>query len=404
MIRRLTWTILTAALLTAPMLAQDEEKAARKLVTEQKFAEAREVYEKLLKLDPDNVDYENQVGRISAWMKDYSTATAMFDQVLKQEPRNAEALVGKAYVEMWQHHYAAAEDLLAQAKTLSPDDVDVEMALARLCHYQSRERAAKDHVARAIKLDPNNSEAQDLKGEIDPPRPVELKVGFNQDRFSFTTPGNMGFVSAGWIGESNQITLQYEEWSLFGERTRRAGLNFEKKLSGGWWLRVGTMNGPGAVVVPRQEYTAGVSHALPKHFAFDLDYQLMRFRAADVHVASPVLTYYFTKPVWVSMTYDNGWTEWRDGAAPQAVNHSWLGQYYQQVAKPLVLHVGFARGGEDFETLTVDRLGVFLANTYLAGADFPISRGYSVELFCSYQTRSNDQHQTSFGVNFTAKR
>jgi YaiO family outer membrane protein len=403
MIRRLGWTILAVALLSMPVLAQDEEQAARKLVTEQKFAEARAVYEGLLKLDPDNVDYLNQIARLSAWMKEYATATEIFDRVLKREPRNAEALVGKAYVEMWQRHYPAAEELLAQAKKLSPEDVDVEMALARLCHYQNRERAAKDHVARAIKLDPNNSEAQDLKGEIDPPRPVEVKLGFNQDRFSFTTPGNMGFVSAGYIGESNQITLQYEEWSLFGERTRRAGLNFEKKLADGWWLRAGTMNGPGAVVVPRQEYTAGASHALPKHFALDLDYQLMRFRAADVHVASPVLTYYFTKPVWVSATYDNGWTEWRTGVTPGQMNHSWVGQFYEQVAKPLVLHVGFARGSEDFEALTVDRLGVFLADTYLAGAEFRITRGYSAELFCSYQTRSDHEHQTSFGVNFTAK-
>jgi YaiO family outer membrane protein len=403
MIRRFAWTILAAALLATSALAQDDEQAAHKLVTEQKFAEARASYERLLKLDPDNLDYQNQIGRLSAWMKEYSTATEVFDRVLKRDPRNAEALVGKAYVEMWQHHYAAAEELLAQANKRSPDDVDVEMALARLCHYQNRDRAAKDHVSRAIKLDPNNSEARDLKGEIDPPRPLELKLGFNQDRFSFTSPGNMGFVSAGYIGETNQITLQYEEWSLFGERTQRAGLNLEKKLAKGWWLRAGTMNGPGAVAVPRQEYTAGVSHALPKHFALDLDYQLMRFRAADVHLASPVLTYYFTKPVWLSATYYNSWTEWRSGATPGQVNHSWVGQYYQQVAKPLVLHVGFARGSEDFEALTVDRLGIFLADTYLAGADIRIARGYSAELFCSYQTRSNHEHQTSFGVNFTVK-
>ena len=65
------------------------------------------------------------------------------------------------------------------------------------------------------------------------------------------------------------------------------------------------MRGPGAVVIPRQEYSGGVSHALPKHFTLDLDYQMMRFHAADVHVASPELTYYFTKPVWMTLTYDN---------------------------------------------------------------------------------------------------
>lgn len=399
---RLTWLILASALLATPILAQDEEKAARNLVSQQKFAEAREIYERLLKLDPGNLDYQNQVGRLSAWMKDYARATEVFDGVLKRDPRNAEAMVGKAYVEMWQHHYPAAEELLAQAKKFSPNDVDVEMALARLCHYQNRERAAKDHVLRAIKLDPNNSEARDLRGEIDPPRPVEVRLGFEQDRFSFTNPGNMGFVSAGYNGEENHIALQYEEWSLFDERTRRAGLTLERKL-GGWWVRANAILGPGAVVVPRQEYAGGVSHALPKHFALDLDYRLMRFHAADVHMASPELTYYFTKPVWLILTYDNAWTDWRTIAAPGSVNHSWQGQYYEQVSKRLVLHAGFARGSEGFETLTIDRLGAFLADTYLAGADVKINHAYSAEFFGAYATRNDHQHEISFGVNFTVK-
>ncbi len=399
---RLTAIILAGALLAAPVLAQDEEQAARELVRQQKYAQARELYERLLKLDPDNLDYQNQIGRLSAWMKDYARATEVFDGVLKRDPHNTEAMVGQAYVEMWQHHYPVAEELLAQAKKISPDHVDLEMALARLCHYQNRERAAKDHVLRALQLDPNNSEAQELRSEIDPPRPVEVRLGFEQDRFSFTGPGNMGFVSAGYNGEENHIALQYEEWSLFDERTRRAGLTLERKL-GGWWLRANAILGPGALVIPRQEYAGGVSHALPKHFTLDLDYRLMRFHTADVHMASPELAYYFTKPVWLTLGFDNSWTEWRTFAAPQSVNHSWLGQYYQQISRKVVLHAGYARGNEDFETLTIDRLGAFLADTYLAGADVKVTHAYSAELFGAYEARDDHQHEISFGVNFTVK-
>ena len=402
MIRRTVWIAVGAALLAGAGLAQDEEKAARELIKQQKFAEARELYTQLLKLDPDNLDYQNQVGRLSAWMKDYPRATEVFDSVLKRDVRNVEAITGKAYVGMWQHHYTTAEELLAQAKKISPEDVDVEMALARLCHYQKRERAAKEHVQRALKLDPNNSEAQDLRGEIDPPRPIEVRVGFEQERFSFTHPGNMGFVSAGYNGEQNHIALQYEEWGLFDERTRRAGVTLERKL-GSWWVRANAIAGPGALVIPRQEYAGGASHALPKHLTIDLDYRMMRFHTADVQIASPELTYYFTKPVWLTLTYDNAWTAWRTTAAPGAVNHSWLGQYYQQVSKKVVLHTGYARGSENFETLTVDRLGVFLADTYLAGADIRIAHGYSVELLGSYQARADHQHQITFGANFTVK-
>jgi YaiO family outer membrane protein len=401
--RRFPWLLVFAALLCQPMAAQDEEQSARKLIGDQRFAEARALYEQLLKRDPENLDYQMEIARISAWMKDYARSLETFDRVLAREPRNVEALTGKAYTQMWQHHYFEAADLLAQAEKLAPDDPEVQVALARMCHYQGRERAAKERVSRALKLDPGNTEAKDLRGEIDPPRPVELRFGFNQDRFSFIEPGNMGFVSAGYIGETNQVTLQYEEWSLFDERARRAGLNFTRKLNRGWWLRAGAIIGPGAVVVPRQEYTGGVSHALPKRFAMDLDYRLLRFRAADVHLLSPAISYYLAKPAWVTATFYNNWTEWRTGTAAPLVSQAWAVQYYHQVARPVELHAGYARGSEAFELLTIDRLGIFQANTFLGGAGFRLSRAYSAELFGAYQLRSNSQHVTSFGVNFTVR-
>jgi YaiO family outer membrane protein len=155
--------------------------------------------------------------------------------------------------------------------------------------------------------------------------------------------------------------------------------------------------------VPRYEYTAGTSHSLPRRFALDVDYRLLRFRAADVHLLSPALSYYLAKPAWVTATFYNGWTRWRAGTASGSVNHSWVVQYYQQVAKPVTLHAGFARGSENFEVLSIDRLGVFEANTYLAGTEIRFTRAYSADLFCLYQTRSNREHETSFGVTFRIK-
>ena len=403
MIRQLAIVALCAGFAGAPMLAQDEEQSARNLVAHQQFAEARAVYERLLKLDPQNIEYQISIARLSAWMKEYAASIETYDLVLKREPQNTEALVGKAYVEMWQHNYSEAGELLAQAEKRSPEDPDVQVALARMSHYQGQERAAEQHISRALALDPGNAEAKQLRGEVEVPRPVEVRVGFAQDRFSFTNAGNMGFVSAGFLGETNQITLQYEEWSLFDERTRRAELNYTKKLRHGWWLRAGAAEGPGAVVIPRQEYTGGVSHALPRRFALDMDYRLLRFRAADVHLLSPALTYYFSKPAWVTVTFYNAWTEWRTGSSSGLVTHAWVGQYYRHVAKAVELHGGYARGSENFQELSIDRLGLFRANTYLAGTELRLTRAYSVDLFCSYQSRDNHEHQTAFGANFTVR-
>ena len=361
------------------------------------------MYRRLLERDPQNIEYQISIARLSGWLKEYSAAIETYDLVLTREPHNTEALVGKAYVQMWQHHFSDAEGLLASAQRLAPDDPDVQMALARLFHYQGRERAASEHVSQALHQDPANSEAKALRSELDLPRPVEVRVGYAQDRFSFTAPGNMGYFSAGYIGEANRLTLAYEQWSRFDQNVGRAGLNFTRKTSKGWWIRAGGMIGPGALAVPRQEATTGLSHALPRRFTLDGDYRFLRFRTADVHLASATVSYYLARPAWVTATFYNSWALWRASPTPGKVDQSFLGQVYRQAGRRMVLHGGYARGTESFVALSVDRLAFFGANTYLGGSDFRLSRAYSAELFCMYQTRSNLTHQTSFGVNFTVR-
>src|SRR2546422_7659883 len=154
--------------------------------------------------------------------------------------------------------------------------------------------------------------------------------------------------------ESNGPALKWGEWGGLEGPPRRAQLNFTKKLSGGWWLRIGATAGPGALTIPRQEYTGGFSRALPRRFVLDTDYRMLRFRSADVHLLSPAVTYYFAKPAWVTATFYQAWTEWRTGSAAGLATHSWVGQYYRQVAKPAVLHAGYGRGNENFQVLSID--------------------------------------------------
>jgi hypothetical protein len=97
-------------------------------------------------------------------------------------------------------------------------------------------------------------------------------------------------------------------------------------------------------------------------------------------------------------------TVWRESLQPRRGNGSGLVQVYHQVAKPILLHAGYARGSESFQALSVDHLGVFGANTFLAGSEFRATSAYSFELFYAYQRRSDRSHQSSFGLNVTVKK
>ena len=403
MIRRSIWLLaVTVVMLPACLEAQDPEHDAQRLIAQSRFSEARAIYQQLSADNRDNIEYRVWIARLSAWLEEYAAALAGYDDVLASEPGNTEAMVGKAYVFIWQRRYSEAESILAAARQTGTQNSEIEVALARLHHYQGHHRAARTHVDAALRMDPQNQEARDLRAEINVPLSVELRIGYGQDRFSFADTGHMGYLNAAYMGETSRFGLQYEEWSRFGDRTRRAGFNVAHNWNG-WWLRGGGMWGPGAVVVPRREYTAGFGRALKRPWVLDGDYRYLRFRDAEVHLAAPAISYYFAKPSWAQVTLFTSWTRETNKQDSDA-HQSWMAQYFHQIAKPIVLHAGYARGTESFDALSIDRLGAFKANTYFGGAEIRIPPGYPTKWFCAYQVRSNNSRQASLGVNLTLRK
>lgn len=388
-------------MLPACLQAQDPEQGAQRLIAQSRFSEARALYQQLSADDRNNIEYRMWIARLSAWLEEYAAALAKYDEVLESEPGNTEALIGKAYVFMWQRRYSEAESILAEARKTDKENSEIEVALARLHHYQGRDRDARSHVNAALRMDPRNQEARDLGSELTLPPPVEVRIGYGQDRFSFADTGHMGYLNAAYMGETSRFGLQYEEWSRFGERTRRAGFNVARKWNG-WWLRGGGTWGPGAVVVPRHEYTAGFARALKRPWVLDGDYRYLRFRDAEVHLAAPAISYYFAKPSWAQVTLFNSWTS--TNKQDSEAHQSWMAQYFHQIAKPIVLHAGYARGTESFDALSIDRLGAFQANTYFGGAEIRVPPAYPTRWFCAYQVRSNNSRQASVGVNLTLRK
>ena len=93
-------------------LAQDEEQSARGLIARRQFTEARAIYQRLSSEDPQNLDYQIWIARLSAWLHEYAPALEIYDSVLQRERRNSEAMVGKAYVYMWQQRFVEAGEVL----------------------------------------------------------------------------------------------------------------------------------------------------------------------------------------------------------------------------------------------------------------------------------------------------
>ena len=128
-----------AAAAASPAGAATEADGLRRRAEElrlaKRFNEARDAYERLVKLSPDDVDAWADLAdaQAAATGGDLRSATASIDRALAIDPNHLKALWLKASLELQQQHYAGAgqlwERLLAQ---LPPDSSDARIVRANL--------------------------------------------------------------------------------------------------------------------------------------------------------------------------------------------------------------------------------------------------------------------------------
>ena len=438
-------SLMLAVFLAGPLLATGLETDAREAVENERFEEGRDLYIQLSEENSWNVDYLLWVATLSDWLKDSVTATQFYDRALALEPLNVEALVGKAYALMRQQEFQAALEPLSMALLVAPNNTDVLLALARAHYYQGDAQQARGYVDHVLNLDPENQEAEQLTALFARSRPLEVRLGYGNDRYSAVSPTQMGSLSVGFVGERSRISGHYERWHEFDEKVDLGGFSFNQRFQNGLWLRADAMLAAGSTLSAQEDYTAGMAWSLPGGLVMGADYRYLRFQFDNTHVVAPLLEYYFETPIWIRAMFFKSWTEF-EPTASLGNNESFRVHYYQQVAQPVVFNFGFAHGNETFSALPPDRQGTFdslrtierlrragllddyslrtieqltrdgllnetlrtlepldsfEASTYSGGVDFKLTPGLSVDLIFSYQDRTDGSSQSSFGVGFT---
>jgi YaiO family outer membrane protein len=427
-VKTLMSSLMLAVFLAGPLLATDLETDAREAVENERYEEGRDLYIQLSEQNSWNVDYLLWVATLSDLLKDSVTATQFYDRALALEPLNVEALVGKAYALMRRQEFQTTLETLSLARLVAPNNTDVLLALARTDYYHGDAQQARKYVNQVLSLDPENQEAEELTALFTRPRPLEVRLGYGNDRFSRVSPSRMGSLSVGYVGERSRISGHYERWQEFDEEVDLGRLSFNQRFGNGLWLRGDAMLAVGATVLAERDYTAGLAWSLPRGVVLGADYRYLRFQLDKTHVIAPLIEYYFETPIWIRAMFFKSWTEFQPTAAVDN-NESFRLHYYQQITQPVVINFGFAHGNETFSALPPDRLGTvdslrtierlrragllddtlrtiepldsLEASTYSGGLDFKLSPGLSVDLNFSYQDRPDGSSQSSFGVGFT---
>ena len=129
------------------------------------FDKAIEETDKLLAVDPNNLEYQLFRAQVSVWInRDLDVADKYLDNNLAKNPNNLEAIISKASLILSQQNYEGAQELANKAKEIDPSNDDV-IKLQSNIDWQKM-RAEEEKLYAILELGRQRINDQDCKGAI----------------------------------------------------------------------------------------------------------------------------------------------------------------------------------------------------------------------------------------------
>lgn len=139
---------------------------------ENKFDASLHLFDRLITLEPTNIDARIDRARVLSWKGDLGGAVAAMDSILASDPKNVGALQLKAQVLTWSNRYQAAQGVYDDLLRLNPNDVAALTGNAQGLRWQGREAEAYELLERALKAEPTNKDAREqmrwVRAVVDP--------------------------------------------------------------------------------------------------------------------------------------------------------------------------------------------------------------------------------------------
>lgn len=395
--------VLVLSSLLAAQSAPDQRAEAERLARTGAHAEALERFQTLVAEHPEDVGARIWVGRLHDWLGHATRAEAVFRSVLASHPDHVEAIVGLGAAIAADERPEEAIAVLDRAETLAPDAADVLAALGRAHFLAGHLRLAGAYYQRARLLRPADPVIRDGLEQI------RRITGHRVEMLGFFESFDFG-VSDTWSGEV-EINLRAadgfrafargQQQRKFDETENRAGGGFEWRPHRRVTVLTRAMLAPGALVLPESDVLGEMSYAR-RRLELAASARYADFDAARVWVLSPGLTWWFGDRLAVTARYFRSETTFADAGGTSG-NDSGLVRVRVRPWPRVWVHASYASGTESFETLSLDRLGEFRADT--AGGGFQIDLP-SLTTFAGayeFQWRDNDTRMTRVTVTLVQR-
>ncbi len=404
--------ILGIMLLVFPAFAQDQpsewQTQVRKFAETKNWDSAMRIVESELARAPQDMDVRAWRARVLNWSGHPAEAEKEYLEILKVSRNDPDNWMGLASAYLREGKVADGLRALDRAVELDPKRADLRAARARALRAMGEQNEARMEFQKALNLDATSMEARagliSVRGE---PR-HEIRFGQDNDLFNFTSANHDG-----WVSLLSQWTPHWFT-SFAGSFYERAGIRAGKfsgaitgRMSRWGALTVGGAAGHDNAVIPKSEAFFDVNHgwkASETNFLrgveFDYGQHWYWYQMSRILTLNGTTIIYLPRDFTLSLgatgvrsTFSGTAAEWRPSGMTR------LGfPLANGGEKRLSGSIFFAAGTEEFAQ--IDQIGRFASQTYGGGLRFQINARQDVTGYASYQKRTQDRTDTSFGLSY----
>ena len=393
---------------TAGQNQSDWQIQTRKLAEERDWAAAITIVEQEIARRPVDVAVLAWRARILTWSGHLPEAETQYLNILKITQQDPDNWLGLGTVYLAEGKPQEALRAINKALELDPKRSDLHAAKAHALRALGDKTEARKEFQTALKLDPGSEEARSGLLSLREEPKHEARFGNENDLFNFAGPNHDEWTS---------LTSQWTpHWATnFTESIyQRGGVNADK------FLASMTLRGANARAVSVGAAVGQDNGVIPKSEAFfDLDHgwktsESILLRALEIsygqhwywYQASRILTLnasivaYLPREWMLTLgatgarsAFSGVGVEWRPSGSARLTF-----PIAPRNAKHLTGYVLYAAGTENFGE--VDQIGSFASQTYGGGLRFQLSVRQDVTGLASYQKRTQDRTDLTFGFSY----
>jgi len=383
------------AVQAAPTLA-----TAGAMIDEGDLEEALRVFREIAAANPEDHAARLRIAELHARMADHYRAESVYRSVWLEDPDSAQAALGVASALSARREFADAIDVLETAEKRAPQNAEVLAALGRAHEELGHSGRSIPYLQRAASIAPNQKNLSRLQRTR---RVYDHRIDLAglDEQFDGLPPASPGADLQVQVRLSEAIRVSGRgQWQRkLGVDDARGGAGLEWRWARSTFLIGHGLYGRGNRVLPETEGYVALEHRLSGATG-RLGVRYLDFGGTRVIAVEPSLTWWLTDRSSVELRYAFTST---DFPRPFSNDESYHGRVLgtQSLFRGLSMLAGYARGIEDFNAISIDRVGAFRANTALAGLRLDLPTQTALIGGYEYQWREGAGNMQRVTVTFT---